>query len=221
MARSKKGRQTRERLFTTALALFREHGFEATTMRDIANGAGMALGSAYHYFPSKVAMVTAYYDQTLDADEERADAAIAAHESLPERLSAFLHAKLRALEPDQRMLSDVFKYTADKTSAAGVFNEDNREIRARAVAVFERLCDTGELKGHALELMPTLLWSTHMAVMLYFVHDDSPRQDRTHALIDGGVEALGPFIALAKTPLLTPMLDHIQKTLSDAGLLKS
>ena len=45
----------------TALALFRERGFEETTIRDIASRAGLSLGAAYYYFKSKEALVAAYY----------------------------------------------------------------------------------------------------------------------------------------------------------------
>ena len=32
-------------------------------MRDIAKAAGLSLGAAYYYFPSKEALVFAYYEQ--------------------------------------------------------------------------------------------------------------------------------------------------------------
>src|SRR6266850_2650368 len=47
--------ETRRQILETALALFRERGFEDTTMRDVAARAGLSLGSAYYYFKSKEA----------------------------------------------------------------------------------------------------------------------------------------------------------------------
>ena len=38
---------------------FAQLGFEATTMRDIADAAGIPAGNLYRYFNSKDAMVTA------------------------------------------------------------------------------------------------------------------------------------------------------------------
>ena len=55
---------TRKRIYEAALELFRENGFEQTTMRDIAQKAGVALGAAYYYFASKEAIVGTY--QALD-----------------------------------------------------------------------------------------------------------------------------------------------------------
>src|SRR5438874_827334 len=48
-----KGELTRNTILATALQFFRDRGFEATTMRDIANQAGVSLRAAYYYFDSK------------------------------------------------------------------------------------------------------------------------------------------------------------------------
>ncbi len=65
-----KGEQTRNLIFTSALKLFREHGFDATTMQGIATHSGVAKGAAYSYFPSKEALIQAHYE-TVQTEEER------------------------------------------------------------------------------------------------------------------------------------------------------
>ena len=57
-----KAELTRAQILSTALGLFREKGFDTTTMRDIASACGMAVGTAYHHFDSKEAIVAAYYE---------------------------------------------------------------------------------------------------------------------------------------------------------------
>src|SRR4030095_11242796 len=47
-----KGERTRSHILATALRLFREHGYEETSMRRIAEVAGVSTGNAYHYFES-------------------------------------------------------------------------------------------------------------------------------------------------------------------------
>ena len=54
-----KGEQTRGQIFQAALELFREKGFEATTMVEVAERAGAAKGAAYYYFPGKEAIIQA------------------------------------------------------------------------------------------------------------------------------------------------------------------
>ncbi len=52
-ARTPRAEQTRAAITEAALALFRERGYEAATMRAIAQRAGVSTGSAYYYFSSK------------------------------------------------------------------------------------------------------------------------------------------------------------------------
>src|SRR3982751_6736646 len=47
----------REELLRIAGALFAERGFKNTTVRDIADTAGILSGSLYHHFDSKESMV--------------------------------------------------------------------------------------------------------------------------------------------------------------------
>jgi AcrR family transcriptional regulator len=61
---------TRRHLLDCALALFQKRGVDSTTMRDIASAAGLSLGAAYYHFPSKEALIFAYYEDNqarLDA----------------------------------------------------------------------------------------------------------------------------------------------------------
>src|SRR6476619_378113 len=86
--------QTRRHILQTALALFRERGFEQTTIRDIAGRAGLSLGAAYYYFKSKEAIVGAYYDYVQHEHLQRARAAFAHAGTLRDRLRAALHTKI-------------------------------------------------------------------------------------------------------------------------------
>ena len=47
-----KSARTRSAIIDAALRLFRERGYEATTMRAIAAEAGVSVGNAYYYFDS-------------------------------------------------------------------------------------------------------------------------------------------------------------------------
>jgi AcrR family transcriptional regulator len=51
--RDRKKRQRRERIFDAAIDAFNSKGFFATTMQEIAQGADLAVGTLYNYFPSK------------------------------------------------------------------------------------------------------------------------------------------------------------------------
>src|SRR5712692_338186 len=90
-----KSDQTRARIVAAALELFRNHGFEATTMREIAQSAGVATGAAYYYFDSKDAIVLAFYDQAQKDMAPRLEQAVASTRNLQQRLQALLDIKFR------------------------------------------------------------------------------------------------------------------------------
>ena len=62
-AKTQKGDQTKTLILDTALEIFRERGYEETTMRAIAEKAGVSLGNAYYYFRSKEYLIQAFYRQ--------------------------------------------------------------------------------------------------------------------------------------------------------------
>jgi AcrR family transcriptional regulator len=51
-----KGEHTHQAILETAYTLFLEQGYAATSMRQIAGGTGLALGSIYNHFASKEAI---------------------------------------------------------------------------------------------------------------------------------------------------------------------
>jgi AcrR family transcriptional regulator len=51
-----KGEHTHQAILETAYTLFLEQGYAATSMRQIAGGAGLALGSIYNHFAGKEAI---------------------------------------------------------------------------------------------------------------------------------------------------------------------
>src|SRR5688572_29249550 len=57
------GQEARKRLYETAIELIGRKGYEATTLRDVAETAGVSVGLLYKYFPSKRAVVLAFYDE--------------------------------------------------------------------------------------------------------------------------------------------------------------
>ena len=58
-----KAEATRARIRAAAMASFVERGYPDTTIRLIAKEAGVSVGNAYYYFPSKEHLVQELYDQ--------------------------------------------------------------------------------------------------------------------------------------------------------------
>ena len=73
--RTAKAEQTRAGIVDAALRLFGAAGYDATTMRAIADEAGVSLGSAYYYFSGKEELIQAFYDQIQVEHAAAAEAA--------------------------------------------------------------------------------------------------------------------------------------------------
>jgi len=81
-----KGQRSRERVLTSAIELFAVHGFDAMTMRQLGDAAGLDNSSLYRHFPSKAALVDAVLDRV--AGEAFAAVAPAIAPSAPLTLKA-------------------------------------------------------------------------------------------------------------------------------------
>ncbi len=70
--RERKKEETRDRIFKAACKLFRDKGFEATTIDDIAEKADVAKGTFFNYFPRKEAVLGYLSEMWIEEAEERA-----------------------------------------------------------------------------------------------------------------------------------------------------
>jgi TetR/AcrR family transcriptional regulator, cholesterol catabolism regulator len=68
--RERKKEETRDRIFQAAMGLFKERGFEATTIEDIAERADVAKGTFFNYYPRKEAVLAYFIERRfLDIEE--------------------------------------------------------------------------------------------------------------------------------------------------------
>jgi AcrR family transcriptional regulator len=63
---------TRRKVLDSAELLFSRGGYEPTTMSDVAQRAGVGVGTLYHHFPDKRALLLALIDDWGDREIERA-----------------------------------------------------------------------------------------------------------------------------------------------------
>lgn len=210
-----KSAATRRRLLERALALFQQRGVEATTMRDIAKAAGMSLGAAYYYFPSKEAMVFAFYEDNqaeAEAAEQRATG------SVRDRLGIIFHAKLTSIAGQKKMLAAIVQRLVDPGDPVGAFSAQTRAVRDRSIAVLARALEGANLPPPVCALAARALWLLQMALMLVFVNDDSPGEARTHGLVDDALDMLVPMLPLLSTPIGAAMVDKVHSALARAGI---
>jgi AcrR family transcriptional regulator len=88
----------RDELLELAATMFAERGLRATTVRDIADSAGILSGSLYHHFSSKEEMVDEVLRGFLDWLFERYEQIVATEPNPMERLKGLFMASFEAIE---------------------------------------------------------------------------------------------------------------------------
>ncbi|TGD86084.1 TetR family transcriptional regulator KstR2 [Mycolicibacterium sp. CH28] len=88
----------RDELLVLAATMFAERGLRATTVRDIADSAGILSGSLYHHFKSKEQMVSEVLRDFLDWLFDRYQAIISTESNPLERLKGLFMTSFEAIE---------------------------------------------------------------------------------------------------------------------------
>jgi len=210
-----KGERTKQRIVEAALELFREQGYDATTMRAVADAAGVSLGNAYYYFANKDDLLAAFYQEVHDAHVAAAAPRLQRAKGLRDRLLAVLDARLEVIEPYHRFAALMFRTAADPKSPLNPFHPASAPQRRAGELLFaEALRGVKVPKDVAAEL-PSLLWTYGMGILLYWIHDDSPRRARTRALIEHTADLVAQLVAIAGNPFLRPLRRRVLALLRD------
>src|ERR1700761_8379872 len=174
-----KGEQTRGQIFASALQLFRERGFDSTTMQEIAKHAMVVKSAAYYYFPSKEAIVQAYYETVQSEQERLCEEVFAEAKDLKTRLATALHSKFDPAKDDRALLGVVFRYTGEPEHPLSCLGAGQAGMRERATQVFRDAIAEEKLPVDLQELLPLALWALQMGLLVMFLYDKSAGQKRT------------------------------------------
>ena len=143
------GPSRRDELLAIAAGLFAERGFKNTTVRDIADAAGILSGSLYHHFDSKESMVDELLD-TFQTELWKKYDAITASDLTPKgKLTAVVRASFEAIGEHH---SEVAIFQSDALYLAtferfGYLIERNRKFRTLWTRLLEDGVASGELRA--------------------------------------------------------------------------
>ncbi|MET0838007.1 MAG: TetR/AcrR family transcriptional regulator, partial [Marmoricola sp.] len=146
--------QTRRgELLDIAAKLFAERGFKNTTVRDIADAAGILSGSLYHHFDSKEAMVDELLDSFQTALWEEYDAIETSDRTPKEKLEAVVRVSFDAIDQHH---SEVAIFQNDAAYLAGFerfgyLAERNERFERLWHGLLQEGVDAGELR-HDLDV---------------------------------------------------------------------
>ena len=201
-----KSEATRSRILEAALSVFRERGFDAATMREIAAAARMSLGAAYYYFDSKDALVMAFYRQAQQEMVPSIEHFLSESTNLEQRLRGIIGKKFEYFSPNQALMGALSAHI-DPKHPLSPFSAATASIRDRDIAFFQRAVTDSKVKlpPSILPYLPRLLWLLQMGLMLFWVYDRSPNRERTALLFDKTLSMMLLVLKFSGVPLLRPL----------------
>ncbi len=99
--------ETRTRILREARLAFTTRGYDNTTNREISAGAGITAAAIYHYFPSKVDLFVAVYDDVQAKVYDAFDVAVAQHDTFLKKFDAIFDTMLELGDEDPMLASFV------------------------------------------------------------------------------------------------------------------
>jgi AcrR family transcriptional regulator len=213
-----KSDETRAKITETAIASFRERGYDQTTIRLIASEADISVGNAYYYFPTKNHLVQELYLRVQSDHLERVASKLATTEDIAKRLEIALIGGLDALAPYHESAPGFLTAAISPTSAVSPFGPDSAASREMAIEVFRKVVDgsTNTIPADLRLQLPDLLWMAYMGLALYWVYDNSRDQAKSRMLASGVSKLFGTVLPLTRLPFAKGPLRELLALIAEA-----
>ncbi|MCH0563918.1 TetR/AcrR family transcriptional regulator [Streptomyces sp. MUM 2J] len=213
-----KSEQTRALILETAMRLFRERGYDRTTMRAIAQEAGVSVGNAYYYFAGKEHLIQGFYDR-IAAEHRAAVRGILDQETdLETRLAGVLRAWLDVAAPYHEFAVQFFKNAADPDSPLSPFSQESEHARLEAISVHREVLAGArrtKVPEELRDVLPELMWLSQMGLVLYWIFDRTEGRERSYRLAERGARLTARGVALARFRVLRPLVQEVHELFTD------
>ncbi len=144
---------TRERIRREAAALFREKGFNGTSMAELASEVGLTKSSLYHHFPSKQALLSEIIELTVNRVtplvQKVAESDLPIRERLAKAVALHTVAAIRDRDAVACFIEEG-RYLEPGFMAVHVANRDRYELTFRRM--FEEGIKSGEFEDQDVGL---------------------------------------------------------------------
>ncbi|WP_243640089.1 TetR/AcrR family transcriptional regulator [Streptacidiphilus pinicola] len=205
-----KSERTRALILETAMRLFKERGYEKTTMRAIAAEAGVSVGNAYYYYEGKEFLIQGFYDRMTHEHLVDARRRMDGRTDFSERLALALESWVDCAAPYHEFAAQFFRTAADPNSALSPFSNESHPARETAVQLFREVLDGSDLAPkidpELDELLPDLLWLHLMVVVLYWVFDRTDDTERTRAFVQRCAPFVAKIVTLSRYRVFRPLV---------------
>lgn len=159
-----RGNGRREQIIDVATGLFRQKGYHATSLDDIADAIGFTKPAIYYYFKSKDDILFAIIDDIVDQGLRRIQAVASREASATERMHDLL------VENTRVILENLNANTVFYNERGLLSAEHERAIRARErgyTKIVEDLYVEGVENGEFIDVDPHIATSTLLGASIW------------------------------------------------------
>lgn len=145
--------ETRTRILREARLAFTTRGYDNTTNREISAGAGITAAAIYHYFPSKVDLFVAVYDDVQTKVYDAFDVAVAQHDTFLNKFDAIFDTMLELGDEDPMLASFVVGVVTEAEHHPDL-REALKQVSPRNQSFLASLCLQAQQRGELPEALP-------------------------------------------------------------------
>ncbi|AGB50462.1 transcriptional regulator [Methanomethylovorans hollandica DSM 15978] len=165
--RQKRKIETKNRIFEVSGKLFKEKGFESTTIDEITKEAGIAKGTFFNYFPTKESLVFYFAEQKAELVYGLTENETIKHLHTKERIKKFLVALAESYENDKELTKLLFfeyrRYIEDSRNTP----DKERNPHYRLIKVLLDLLQEGIKKREVKESIDTIMAAEILNAMYF------------------------------------------------------
>jgi AcrR family transcriptional regulator len=178
--------RTRAHIRAVALRSLREKGYDGTTMRSIADEAGLSVGNAYYHFPTKDHLVQELYVEVQHEHVALAAPQLDGVDDLATRIGIVVRTGLGNLRTWHDLAPQFLAAAIAPGSPNNPLSAESAPARDVVLGLFREAVDgaRASLPGTLGEDLPHALWTGYLLLTLFWVYDRSPGQRRTDRLVD-------------------------------------
>ena len=213
-----KRERTRAQLREIALRSFRERGYDATTIRLIAQEAGVSVGTTNYHFASKNHLVQELYLDVQESHRAAAEPLLAASTDLVDRIGIVYSTGLDQLTPFHGSAPEFLSAAMSPRSPINPLSEESAPALEIVEGLFREAVEGAsgsQLPQEFRGMLPHALVLAHLLLALFWVYDRSPGQARTRALLERGLRLLRLSLPLTRVPGLRGVLREMLQLVTE------
>jgi AcrR family transcriptional regulator len=192
--RERKKRELHARIYETARQLFLEHGFEATTVAQIAEAADVAQGTFFNHFPSKQAVLAELTSEVSGHLQSMVDQQLTRPVSALDRITGFADCVAKEVGQARGLARDVLLELMRTSARPGEAYPYLVRVHEPFTAILREGQQQGDVRADldATFLAEMVVGALNVAVTNWMVDPEYPLEERllqTAAFIREAIQA--------------------------------